>query len=300
MKMHADQVDLTPETVAALVAAQFPDWAGLPVMPVDSPGTVNALFRLGAEVVLRFPLRPSRDTTLRDELATEQDRARRVARQVPVAVPEPLGLGRPGDGYDGWWTAYRWIDGATAYDAGIGDGHAFARDLAGFVRGLWAMDTGDETWNATSRGGILAANAEEVAEALSASTGLIDTAAIEALWHRCLAAPGPEAARWIHADLMPGNLVVREGGLAAVIDLEMLRVADPAVDLMPAWNLFDASARRTYRQALDVDDATWDRGRGWAIVQAVVALPYYVDTNPVMAGTARRTLGALLEHSGQE
>jgi aminoglycoside phosphotransferase (APT) family kinase protein len=94
---------------------------------------------------------------------------------------------------------------------------------------------------------------------------------------------------------MPGNLLVRGGRLAAVIDLEAVCVGDPAVDLMPAWNLLPAGAREAYRRALAVDEATWWRGRGWALVQAVVALPYYVDTNPVMAETARRTLVALMD-----
>lgn len=293
--MHADQADITAEEVARLVADQFPDWARLAVRPIASPGTVNALFRLGEDVVLRFPLRPNRDETLRVELADEQDRCRLVAGRLPVPVPEPLALGRPGPGYDGWWSAYRWIDGETAYGAVITDPHGLARDLAGFVRALWRVDTDGRAWDETGRGGRLAMYADGVAEALSRSTELTDTAAIEKLWQRCLRAPEPQTRHWIHADLMPGNLLLREGRLAAVIDLEMLRVADPAVDLMPAWNLFDAAARDTYRRELGVDDATWERGRGWAIAQAIIALPYYVDTNPVMADTARHTLDALLE-----
>jgi aminoglycoside phosphotransferase (APT) family kinase protein len=99
---------------------------------------------------------------------------------------------------------------------------------------------------------------------------------------------------WLHADLMPGNLLLRDGRLAAVIDWGAVAVGDPAVDLMPAWNLLPAGARDTYRRSLGVDDATWERGRGWAVVQASMALPYYVDTNPVMAATARHTLAAVL------
>lgn len=292
--MHSDQVDLAAATVAALAGDQFPQWAGREARPVASPGTVNALFRLGPDVVLRFPLRPDADAERRDELAREQERVRRVADRVPVAVSRPLGLGRPGPGYEGWWAAYRWIDGATAYDSDTVEGSALARDLAGFVAALRGLDTDGEDWNHHIRGGLLATNADGVAEALERSTALTDTAAIAELWQRCLAVPPPEVPLWIHADLMPGNLVLRNGRLAAVIDLEMLRVGDPAVDLMPAWNLFDAESRAAYRRALDVDDATWHRGRGWAIVQAIMALPYYVDTNPVMADTARRTLDALL------
>jgi aminoglycoside phosphotransferase (APT) family kinase protein len=295
MRMHADQVDITPGTVARLVASQFPRWRELPVRPVTSHGTVNALFRLGNEIVLRFPLRPSLDTGLRDRLSAEQERARRLAAHVPVPVPEPVGFGEPGDGYPGPWTAYRWIPGETASSENIGDPDAFARDLAGFVSALHGMDTAGRTWPGRGRGGPLRLRDESVRHALAESVTLTDTVRLAGIWVRCLEAPHDAPDVWIHSDLMPGNLLVRDGRLAGVIDVEDVCVGDPAVDLMPAWNLMAPGPRQVYRRALGVSDPTWERGRGWAIVQAIVALPYYVDTNPVMAGTARRTLDAVLD-----
>ncbi|SCF25944.1 aminoglycoside phosphotransferase family protein [Micromonospora chokoriensis] len=294
--MHADQVDVAVDVVAALVAEQFPRWRGLPVRPLPSTGTVNALFRLGAEVVLRFPLRPNASPDLRGELRREQEHARMLAARMPVAVPEPLGLGEPGDGYPGSWAAYRFIPGETAERDRIGDLDGFARDLAGVVTALCGIDTGGRVWSGSGRGGPLADQDADVRAALAASDALTDTGALAAVWNRCRHARRDDPAdRWIHADLMPGNLLVRDGRLAAVIDLETVCVGDPAVDLMPAWNLLDAGSRETYRRALGVDDATWERGRGWALVQAINALPYYVETNPVMAAIARRTLRAVLE-----
>jgi aminoglycoside phosphotransferase (APT) family kinase protein len=293
MRMHDDQVDITPVAVARLVASQFPQWRDLPVRAVTSHGTVNALFRLGDEIVLRFPLRPSPDAGLREELRAEQDTARRVAAHVPVPVPEPVGFGDPGEGYPGPWTAYSWIPGETASSERIGDPGAFAGDLAGFVSALHGMDTGGRTWNGRGRGGPLRLRDESVRRALAESVALTDTARLARIWSRCLQAPHDAADVWIHADLMPGNLLVRDGRLAGVIDVEGVCVGDPAVDLMPAWNLMAPGPRQVYRRALGDSDATWERGRGWAVVQAIVALPYYVDTNPVMADTARRTLDAL-------
>jgi aminoglycoside phosphotransferase (APT) family kinase protein len=294
VRMHADQVDITAGTVAGLVAAQFPQWRDQPVRAVVSHGTVNALFRLGGEIVLRFPLRPS--PGLRDELAREQGNARRVAAHVPVEVPVPLAIGEPGEGYGGPWAAYRWVKGDTASSESVGGSGGFARDLAGFVRALQRMGTGGRGWDGRSRGGPLRGRDADVRDALARSAHLTDTGRIARLWERCLAAPRHDAADvWIHADLMPGNLLVRGGRLAAVIDLESLCLGDPAVDLMPAWNLLDSRAREAYRRELGAGGALWERGRGWAIVQAIVALPYYVDTNPVMAGTARHTLNAVLE-----
>lgn len=296
MKMHADQVDLTADLVTRLVADQFPQWRHLPVRALESTGTVNALFRLGDEIVLRFPLRPDLGPALRDELRQEQDNARLIAAHAPVAVPEPIALGEPDDDYAGPWTAYRWIPGEVAGPRSVRDWHAFARDLAGFVTAVHGIDTGGRGWDGASRGGPLRTMDEHVRRSLAESADLIDTVRVAWAWMRCLnasVADGPD--RWLHADLMPGNLLVRDGRLAAVIDLGTACVGDPAVDLMPAWNLLPTDARGTYRRALGVDDATWERGRGWAIVQAIGALYYYVDTNPSMAATARRTLEAVLE-----
>ncbi|WP_030489218.1 aminoglycoside phosphotransferase family protein [Micromonospora chokoriensis] len=294
--MHADQVDVSVDVVSALVAEQFPQWRGLPIRPLTSTGTVNALFRLGPDVVLRFPLLPSANPELRAELRREQEYAVLLAAHLPVEVPEPLGLGEPGDGYPGPWTAYQFIAGETAQLGRIGDLDDFAGDLAGVVTALRGIDTGGRVWPGVGRGGPLAAEDADVRAALAVSGALTDTAALAEVWQRCRDARRDDLADgWIHGDLMPGNLLVRDGRLVAVIDLGTVGVGDPAVDLMPAWNMLDAGSRETYRRALGVDDATWERGRGWALEQAINALPYYVETNLVMAAIARRTLRAVLE-----
>ncbi len=96
------------------------------------------------------------------------DHARRIAPHIAVAVPQPLAVGAPGPGYGGWWSVYRWIPGDTATAGTAGDG--FARDLAGFVTALRAMDTGGRTWDGRSRGGPLHTRDGEVRRALAAST----------------------------------------------------------------------------------------------------------------------------------
>ena len=63
---------------------------------------------------------------------------------------------------------------------------------------------------------------------------------------------------------------------------------------MIAWNFLSADARCAFRAALPVDDATWARGRGWALSVGLIALPYYRNTNPTLAKTARRTIDEAL------
>lgn len=135
-----------------------------------------------------------------------------------------------------------------------------------------------------------------VQDALIRSRGLVDTAALQRLWGRLQQTPRiDEPDRWTHGDLMPGNLLVHGGNLVAVIDVGGLAVRDPAVDLAPAWNPFSARASAVFRSELQVPQHTWDRGKGWSLVQTIVALHYCVETNPPLAETARRTLQALLD-----
>src|SRR4051794_25200448 len=272
--MHAGQVEIDPDALAEMVVDQFPQWRGLPVTAVPSHGTVNALYRLGEDIVLRLPLLPGTDPGSRESLQREQNHARMLESHVLLQVPEPLAIGAPGPAYQGWWSAYRWIAGEPLSSLTATNVAGLPLDLARFVLDLHGIDTQGHSWNGRSRGGPLSSKDSGVRQALRESEDLTDTAAVARIWERCLGAAGhsrPDV--WLHADLMPGNLLIAGGRLAAVLDLGAVCVGDPAVDLMPAWNLLDADQRVTFRRALDVDDATWERGRGWAIAQAIIALP---------------------------
>jgi aminoglycoside phosphotransferase (APT) family kinase protein len=138
------------------------------------------------------------------------------------------------------------------------------------------------------RGGPLALQDAGTRAAIEELGGRVDADAVTAAWEAALRAPewtGPPV--WVHADLMPGNLLVVDGRLSAVIDFATVGVGDPACDLIPAWNLLPAGVRDDFRAALQVDDATWARSRGRALSMALIQLPYYWDTNPVMAANAR-------------
>ena len=184
-------------------------------------------------------------------------------------MPEPLGLGEPGEGYPGPWTAYRWIPGEPIHPGRFGDLDAFARDLAGVVTALHAIDTGGRAWSGSGRGGPLAAEDGGVRSAPGQQRPLTDTARLAEVWDRCRDASREYQVPTCgsHADLMPGNLLVRDGRLAAVIDLGAVGVGDPAVDLMPAWNLFDAGPGRrtggrsawTTRRGSGGADGRWSR-----------------------------------------
>ena len=49
------KADITVDLVSKLVRTQFPEWAQLPVRPVDVDGWDNATFRLGETMSVRLP-----------------------------------------------------------------------------------------------------------------------------------------------------------------------------------------------------------------------------------------------------
>ena len=127
----------------------------------------------------------------------------------------------------------------------------------------------------------------------------MDTEAVSARWEEALRAPehaGPPV--WAHSDLMAGNLLVTGGRLTAVIDFATVGVGDPAVDLIPAWCVLPAAVRGLFRDAVDVDEAEWARGRGWALSIAVIALPFYWHTNPPVAENSRHVIAEILAEAG--
>jgi aminoglycoside phosphotransferase (APT) family kinase protein len=132
-------------------------------------------------------------------------------------------------------------------------------------------------------------------EAIASSRQLIDVAAVTSAWEAALDTPEWTGQPvWIHGDLAAGNLIIRRGRVAGVIDWACIAVGDPACDLIVAWELFDEPARDSFHAELAVDEATWARGRGWALSSAVGALAYYAETNPFMADQARHKLRSLL------
>jgi aminoglycoside phosphotransferase (APT) family kinase protein len=146
-----------------------------------------------------------------------------------------------------------------------------------------------------SRGAPLAMRDEATRTAIAALEGMIDTDAATAAWDAAVETPAWSGAPvWVHGDLLPGNVLVQAGRVTGVIDFSGMGVGDPACDLMIAWGLFSGERRHAFRAALAVDDATWARGRGHALSQALIFIPYYLHTNPVGVRAAQRTVDEVL------
>lgn len=289
--MHADEVRTDAALVRRLLARQFPQWADLPVELVASNGTDHDIYRLGRHLGVRLP----RITGASGQPPKEAEWLPRLGPHLPLAVPSPVALGRPGEGYPFPWAVHEWLPGENA-NGTLRDLEQAAIDLAGFITALRAVDTaGAPPRLPGTRGGPLSERDEGVRRAVAELGSRIDGAAALRSWQRSLAAPAWDGAEvWVHGDLLPGNLLVVDGRLSAVIDFGGLNVGDRACDLLPAWNLFTGASRRTFLARLHVDDAMRLRGRGWALSQALIALPYYWETNPGIVRQAKRALDLVL------
>jgi aminoglycoside phosphotransferase (APT) family kinase protein len=293
-KMHADEIDTDASLVRLLLAAQFPRWANLPIERVRSGGTENAIYRLGDDMAVRLP-RIERATAQVDK---EYLWLPRLAPHLPLAIPVPLAMGMPAEGYPWRWLVCRWLPGENAIVEPIANLRDAALALGQFVAAMKRIDiTGGPRPGSHNfgRGVPLAMRDAHTRAAIANLDGVLDTEAVTAAWDADLHAPawtGPPV--WIHGDLHAGNLLVDHGRLSAVIDFGGLGVGDPACDFVAAWTLFSGESRDTFRTALSIDDASWARSRAWALSTGLIALPYYLHTNPVIVGLARHQIEEVL------
>ncbi|MDP9797128.1 aminoglycoside phosphotransferase (APT) family kinase protein [Catenuloplanes nepalensis] len=294
MALHEDEIPVDESIIRSLLARERPEWADLPLKRAGA-GTDNTMFRLGDDLLVRVP----RNAHNAGMLRKEQTWLPRLAPLLPLTVPEPVHQGSPSDDFPLPWAIYRWIDGAEAAPDTVHDWAAFGRDLAGFVRTLHGLGTmgavraGDL---AGYRGGLLRDAGHWVDRGFADCAGLVpglDT--LERMWRDALALPDPPGPHvLLHVDLKPTNLLARDGTLHAVIDFAGLAVGHPDAEHAPTWDL-PAEAREAYRAALDIDDATWQRARAWAIIVGVSGIAYYRDTFPAFVAECHARLSNILD-----
>ena len=292
--MHDDQVDVTAEVVATLVAEQFPQWRDQEIRPVRSTGTVNTIFRIGHDLAARFPLRTADAGTTRSALEREARASAELARVSPFPTPEPVALGEPGAGYPMPWSVQTWLPGTTATDTDPSGSQAFADDLAAFIAALRRAETRGRRFSGSGRGGELTHHDPWMEECFRASEGLLDVSRLRRIWSRLRRLPRDGEDVMSHGDLICGNVLVSAGRLGGVLDGGGFGPADPALDLVAAWHLLRPRPRQVLRRALGCDDLEWERGMAWAFVQAMGLVWYYVDSNPPMSAMGRRTLDRIM------
>ncbi|CAN7535578.1 aminoglycoside phosphotransferase family protein [Paenibacillus sp. LjRoot153] len=294
---QSKEIIIDLQLVQHLITSQFPQWAELSLRPVDSAGTDNAIYRLGEEMAVRLP----RAEWAIGQVEKEQRWLPMLAQKIPVSIPVPLAQGVPTEDYPWFWSVYRWLDGENATVGQLASYYQAATALAQFIYAMQSIDpTGGPAPGShnSGRGEPLAMRDSAVRDAIATLNPIIDTEIAEAAWDLALHAPAWQGQGvWIHGDLHPGNLLIDKGRLSAVIDFGTLGIGDPACDLMVAWTFLTAESREDFRTLLSVDEATWVRGRGWALSFGLIAYAYYIDKNPGLAAISRRAIDEVLsEH----
>lgn len=304
MAMHAEELQIDEPTVTRLIAEQLPEYADLPVSRLEATGSSNALFRLGDQLLVRAPRERGGSATIQKEARWSPA----IAAALPVQVPTVVALGRPTSDYPESWSVVDWVDGTHPAPVGPGSGsrESLARDLGASVRALRELEVPTEALEDDAlrwyRAGPLAAVDEDIREYADECRAMpeldLDVDAALAVWSDAVAVSAgasKSTVRWVHGDLLAENLLVRDGRLAAVLDLGGLSIGDPAVDAIAAWELLGEHDREVFRAEADIDEQAWVRGRAWALAIALMTFPYYWRTMPERCSSRLVMAAAVLD-----
>lgn len=306
-RIHDDEPDTGEQTVRTLLSDQCPQWSELPLEYLRTSGTDNAMWRVHVpgreDVVARLPRRRHAADTILQELDLLRQLSESSLAPV-ISTPTVRHVGEPHDVFPHGWGVLGWLDGSDAWstrDALDGDLETLAVDLASVVLAIGSVaDVPAPTRARGERGGPIAPLLQRLDHWLDApewrAAELIDVAAV-----RRLAAEAAELSdepivpRFVHGDLLPGNLLVDGGRLSAVIDWGSAACADPAQDLGAAWAVLHGRSRHAFRDALGMDEATWVRARTFELEHAVGGVLYYTPRNHPLGEVMSRTLQRIID-----
>jgi aminoglycoside phosphotransferase (APT) family kinase protein len=305
-RIHDDEHDTSESTVRALLAAQCPQWSGLAMSYLDTSGTDNAMWRVhvpsGEDVVVRLPRRARSTTDVAQEVAVLRAVAGSPVAEI-VRTPHVLHVGTAEREFPLPWTVLGWLDGVDAWTArrsleGVQDDLAIG--LAEVVHAIGRLtDVPAPRRSPGERGGPIESLLQRLDRWLADpkwhAADMLDVAAVRRCADRTREISGESVAtRFVHGDLIPGNLLVNEGRLSAIIDWGGAGYADPAQDLTPAWAVFDERSRHVFREATGADEGSWLRARAIALEQAVGGVLYYTPRAHPLADVMARTLHRVL------
>jgi len=288
--MPAAEVEITVDVVRALLHDQHPDLADLSLELVGE-GWDNVMYRLGGDYSVRLPRREIAAPLVR----YEQEWLPKLAPRLPLPIPAPLRVGVPALGYPWHWSVLPWFEGEMAESAQLRDPYEAATTLGWFVRELNTPAAEDAPVN-QYRGGPLSSRFDVVVERIAELPDEFDRSALLRIWEELRDVPVYEGRPlWVHGDLHPANLIVRDGVLSAVIDFGDLTGGDRSVDIAGGIMLFDPGPLEVFRDAAGVgaDDDLWLRAYGWALLHGVYCVSNSAD-NPVINAVGRKTVAAVL------
>ncbi|MEK4462801.1 aminoglycoside phosphotransferase family protein [Paenibacillus sp. FSL H8-0315] len=288
--MHTIDVDL----VARLINEQFPEWSDLEIRPVKFSGHDNRTFHLGEQMSVRLPSAAA----YVPQVEKEQQWLPFLKKGLTLPISTPLAKGTPTKEYPWPWSINNWLEGETLSHENINDLNQFARDLGSFLIELQSIDAsggplaGEHNFY---RGGSLAVYDEESRNAIEHNKDIFNEGLLKKIWELALDSEWESEPVWVHGDVAPGNILVKDGQLCAVIDFGILGVGDPACDAAMAWTFFDEASRRIFKKVLNMDAQTWNRARGWALWKALITYNRNRYSNPTVAEESLNIINLIVE-----
>lgn len=276
----SDTVKITLSLATELIAEQFPQWASLPIQPVEVSGWDNRTFRLGQEMSIRLPS----VECYAAKVQKGQEWLPFLAPQISVPIPKPLALGQPSKNYPWHWSIYRWIEGKSANIIRIDDLNLslIATQLAQFLKELHTIDSTHGLKPGAHnfyRGDSPAVYDHETRSAIEQLRNCIDADAATSVWEKAISSQWEKNPVWIHGDFSAGNILIKDKTLAGVIDFGGMAIGDPACDLVIAWTFLKNESREIFKSQVNLDPDTWARARGWALWKALITLAPLQDKN---------------------
>lgn len=258
----------TADDIRRMLQEAAPEWAGLPLARF-AEGWDNALWRLGPDLLVRLPRR----AVAAPLIVNEQHALPEVGpalTAIGIRTPVPVLVGHPTADFPWPWSVVPWIEGSTALGLPRSENSLWAPQLAEALRRVH-IDAPRDVADNPVRGRPLRTRDDAMRDRRQT---LAHHPALREAWSAGLSAPRADERVWVHGDLHPGNLLVEDGRLVALIDFGDVTAGDPAYDLASSWMLFDGAGREAFRAATDkrYDDATWVRARAWAAYIASVLL----------------------------
>lgn len=274
-------IKIDVDLVSKLINRQFPKWSNLEIKPVKKSGNDNKTFHLGNSMSVRLPS----DEVYVPQVEKEQKWLPILSERLSIPISEPLAKGEPSEDYPYPWSVNKWLDGETLTVENIDNSNQFANDLGVFLVELQSIDAsggplaGEHNFY---RGGDIAIYDDEFRDAIN-NVNTFNKHLLKEIWELALTSKWSGEPVWIHGDIAPGNILIENGKLCAVIDFGILGVGDPSCDAAMAWTFFDDSSRKTFKNALDFDAETWNRARGWALWKTLISYNYNKQSNKAVA-----------------
>lgn len=287
-KLHADEFPLTVEIVTALIANQFPAWAQLPLHIMETQGTNNLVFTLGEDKIVRLP----RMERAVPSLQKEAQWLPLLGPRLPIPIPKVIAASVPAENYPYPWLICECLSGTTIVPEHI-DMTQAATDLGKIILALHKIETDGAP--PCRRGKPLSSLDEPVRDAMSLIQDIYELKKLTKIWNNFLKIP-PWTGEpvWMHGDLHPGNLLMQDSRISAVVDFGLTGTGDPATDLMVAWTILSPEARSLFKSIIKPDAATWRRAQGRAFSFGLIGYSYYRKKDPAFASISQHALDAVI------